>query len=152
MLYPQEQTLKLFEQLPRELRAAIFSEDTADYISQIAERYKITDKTKDLAILVGNMLLGLLSPEDLPKELEQELKIPEEKINIISQEVNRLILYPVKDKLADFYKEIIFAPSGIITHLAEQKITVNVPRIEPQEKILSNESPAYPDAYREVIQ
>lgn len=116
MLYPTEQTDELFDKLAPELRAAIFSEDNAELISQIAKRYKIADEQiPQFAILVGNILLGLLSPDNFPKALEQELKIPGEQTAFISQEVNRLILYPVKDKLTDFYKTISFAPSGIIT-------------------------------------
>ncbi|PIP17891.1 hypothetical protein COT20_02470 [bacterium (Candidatus Gribaldobacteria) CG08_land_8_20_14_0_20_39_15] len=149
MLYPKEQTMELFEKLPRELRAAIFSEDNADYIRQIAERYKITDKVKELAILVGNILLGLLSPDTLGKAMEQELQISTEKTSAISQEINRLILYPVKDKLIDFYKEISFAPSGAITQLEKQKIVVGASQDENIENITPDELGG--DTYREMI-
>ncbi|MDD5750106.1 MAG: hypothetical protein PHU56_00415 [Candidatus Pacebacteria bacterium] len=115
---------ELFDKLPRELRAALLSRDNAETISQIAKRYKIAEEqTPQFAALVGNILLGLLPPDALPKALEQEIKIPAEQTVFISQEVNRLILYPVKDKLADFYKQISFAPSGAITRAASPKTT-----------------------------
>ncbi|GEM_PF-6700617 len=147
MLYPKEQTMELFDKLPRELRAAIFSEDNAEFIRQICERYKITEKMPQFAILVGNILLGLLSPDALPKALEQEFKISSEQSGFISQEANRLILYPVKDKLVDFYKTISFAPSGIITHIAPEKITVGLPTAEESMAI-----PERADTYRELVE
>lgn len=104
MLYPAEQTHKLFEQLPPELRVAILSQDTADAIRQTCERHKIVDQMSDLAILTGNVLLGLLSPGDLAASITQEMKIPAAKAKIISQEINRLVFYPVKDKLAELYQ------------------------------------------------
>lgn len=147
MLYPKEQTMELFDKLPRELRAAIFSQDNADFISQIAERYKITDKVSKLAILVGNVLLGLLSPDTLAKTIEQELQISTEKTMAISQEINRLILYPVKNNLMDFYKEISFAPSGAIIKLGREKIVINAS--QPENIPLLDESSG--DTYREII-
>lgn len=152
MLYPQTQTDELFDKLPLELRAALFSEDNAEFISQIAKRYKIADEQiPQFAILVGNILLGLLSPDDFPKALEQELKIPAEQIAFISQEVNRLILHPVKDKLVDFYKEISFAPSGIITQ-SPSKTVINSPTPDDNQPLSDDRlDDGLDDTYRETV-
>jgi len=152
MLYPKEQTMELFDKLPRELRAAIFSEDNAEFIGQIAKRYKMAeDKVSQFAILVGNILLGLLSPDLLPKALEQELGVSPEQTAFISQEVNRLILYPVKDKLVDFYKEISFAPSGVITKTSS-KTVISAPAPDDNQPLPDDGPTGLGDTYRETVE
>ena len=160
MLYPIEQTSKLFDQLPPELSAAILSQDTADAIRQICERHKIIDKMSALAILIGNVLLGLLSPDSLATAMTQELKIPTAKAKIIAQEISRLIFYPVRDKLAEFYKETSPAPgtemvgpdkqppvispvrNGVSNEVSQPAI-INIPQNEPS---------GIGDTYRETVE
>lgn len=142
MLYDFEQTAELFDKLPKELRAALFSAENADYIAKISARYKLTEKTSELAGIVGNVILGLLSPDVLPKTLEKELAVSQEQAEKISQEIIRLILYPIKDKLAEFYEGIDFAPSGIVAKIAKQ--------IKTEATALSDEDQA--DTYREEVE
>ena len=141
MLYDFEQTAELFDKLPKELRAALFSPETADYIKTICARHKITEKTQQLAQAVGNVILGLLSPEHLPQVLEKELAVSQEQAATIAQEINRLILYSIKDKLADFYEDIDFAPGGTVAKIAKQTKTEEAP--------LSDDEA---DTYREEVE
>jgi len=150
MLYPIEQTSKLFDGLPPELRAAILSQDTADSIRVVCERNKITSQMSDLAILVGNILLGLLSPNDLPSALIQELKIVPIKAKNISQEISRLILYPVRDKLAEFYKEISPTLGDDIASPSKRKTATNRPA-NVDISADQDEPPASDDTYREIV-
>ncbi|MCX6789579.1 MAG: hypothetical protein NTZ42_03150 [Candidatus Gribaldobacteria bacterium] len=155
MLYPQEQTAELFDKLPRELRAALFSEDNAEFIAQIAKRYKIPDEQiPAFAVLVGNILLGLLPPSTLAKVLEQELKIPAEQTVFISQEVSRLILYPVRNELAEFYKET--SPTALsendIASPSKQKTTTKKRSAVADASAIPNEMPISDDTYREIVE
>ena len=62
----QKQFWKLYKELPKELKDAISSMETANSIEEICERYNITDKrVTDIANLVGKVLLGLLMPDQL---------------------------------------------------------------------------------------
>ena len=151
MLYPIEQTSKLFDGLPPELRAAILSQDTADSIRVVCERNKITSQMSDLAILVGNILLGLLSPNDLPSALIQELKIAPIKAKNISQEISRLILYPVRDKLAEFYKEISPTLGDDIASPSKRKTATNRPAVVDVNAV-QDEIPVSDDTYREIAE
>jgi len=148
--YSQEQLWKLFETLPQELKDALLSEDTANTIREISQRHGIKEEELPrFAALVGDILMGLLPPEEFPKTLERELKIDEEKAEKISREVNRFILFPVKDSLAEFYKEIRFAPGGrlIRTEAREEK------RVEEaKEETKKEERPPQADIYREPIE
>ncbi|MEK7172931.1 MAG: hypothetical protein AAB740_03065 [Patescibacteria group bacterium] len=144
MLYPQEQTSKLFDQLPPELKAAILSPDSADSIRLICERYKIISQMGDLAILVGNALLGLLSPSDLPGALTKELKIPAAKAKNIAQEINRLIFYPVRSKLAELYKVVSPTLTNPDPTSTSQPTTGDMSAIQ-------GEQPISEDTYREIV-
>ena len=75
--YPKEQIWKIYEKLPDELKDAIFSHDTAENISNICEKNKITnsEKISQIARLTGDVLLGLLIPNELQESLEKELKL-----------------------------------------------------------------------------
>ena len=113
--YSREQLRKLFDKLPDELKDAILSEDTANTIREICQRNEIKEgDISRLAEMVGNILMGLLPPEDFQGALESDLNIERNKAEKTSREVNRFILFPVKDSLKEFYKEISFAPGGRI--------------------------------------
>lgn len=136
--YSRTEIQKLFESLPQDLKQALLSEETANHIREICQRQGLAEKEiPQVARLVGDILMGLLPPEDFPGSLERGLGTPEEKAEAISREVNRFILFPVKGSLAEFYGGIKFAPGG---------------RIESQEtKPDSTAREPTPDIYREPI-
>ena len=112
--YNQKQLRGLFKVLPEELKEAILSEETAEKISTICEKYKIEgEKKSEIAKLVGNSLMGLLSPDKLQNSLEQEINIESLTAEKVSLEINRFILYPLKNALSSLY-ETELAPSGEI--------------------------------------
>ena len=149
--YSQEQLWKLFETLPQELKDAILSEDTANTIREISQRYGIKEEEiPQFAALVGDILMGLLPPEELPVTLERELNIDTETAEKISKEVNRFILFPVKDSLVEFYKEIRFAPGGRLIKPEKEKKEKR--KKEIGEELKKEEKPYQPDIYREPIE
>lgn len=102
--YTSEQFWKLYEKLPQELKNALFSEGTGDNIYEICERYEVEENLEGIVDCVGQVLAGILTPENLEKTLEQDLKIEKETAEKIVQEINRFIFYPVKAELAELYK------------------------------------------------
>ena len=150
--YSRQQLWKLFETLPQDLKDALLSEDTANTIREISQRYGIKEEELPrFAALVGDILMGLLPPEEFSKTLERELKIDKEKAEKISREVNRFILFPVKDSLAEFYKEIRFAPGGrLIKPGVGEERREEIEEI--REEIKKEEKPPQPDIYREPIE
>ena len=156
--YNQKEVRKLFEGLPDNLKDALLSESTANTISDISKRYEIEEeKISRLAELIGNVLMGILPPEELPETLVKELQLEEERARKISQEINRFILYPVKGSLAEFYK-IEFAPGGRITtpKPTEEKIPprekLGIPSKEKGKPTLERKKPAKEDVYREPVE
>ena len=145
--YTQEELQKLFDTLPEELKDALLSEGTAERISEICQRYEIKEKeVPEIAKMVGNVLMGLLPPEEFRESLEKKLFIDKERAENISREVNRFILFPVKESLAEFYREIRFAPGGRITK-PEKKISKEKEEIEVKE-----EKEPGTDIYREPVE
>jgi hypothetical protein len=110
--YKIEELWKLYKKLPKELQEVIFAEETANHIDEICKRYEIPEeKVPEIAKEVGNVLLGLLPPNELQETLEYEMKLEKEKAKKISQEIYRFILYPVKTSLEELYKIEIAPPA-----------------------------------------
>jgi len=100
--YTPEQTWKLFEKIPEDLKEAIFSVEVANDIYNICEKNEIEEVSK-MAKIVGNVMLGLLSPDNLKETLEKELNLKSEKAQKITQEIDRFIFYPIKESLNNLY-------------------------------------------------
>ena len=153
--YTKKELLNLFEKLPPQLKETMLSEETADSIFNIAKRHNIEKKVSQLAKKVGEVLLGILPPKELPKVLIEETGIDEETAEKILFEVTRLILYPVKASLSEIYKGIQFAPGGKITKAAPVEEKTKAPKekeeIEQEKRIEKKEAPSK-DTYREIIE
>jgi hypothetical protein len=135
--YTPEQFWKLYEKLPQELKDALFAEETGNNIYEICKRNEVEENLGEIVDLVGQVLLGLLPPNEFQETLEKELKLERERAKKISQEIYRFIFYPVKSSLEELYKIEIVTP-------AQPKITP-----PPGEKPIS---PPKKDIYREPIE
>lgn len=146
--YSQEELQKLFDLLPDELKSVILSAETGERIRTICQRYQLHEaEISILAALVGDILMGLLPPQMFIKILIEKHGLDEETAESIFREVNRFILFPVKNFLAEFYPEIRFIPGGRIEPL---KPTPTLPESEVK-KIEEKEEPKE-DIYREPIE
>ncbi|MFA4998636.1 MAG: hypothetical protein WC514_01320 [Candidatus Paceibacterota bacterium] len=142
-VYTKEQLWELYDKLPKELQEAIFSNETAEYIRNICERYEIK-KDEDISLvakLVGDVLLGISATDDLQKSLETDLKIKKEEAKKMSQEIYRSIFYPVKPILEQI--------SGKEINPVVEKEKETIPPGEPEKK---PSSPKKSDTYREPIE
>lgn len=130
--YTKEQLQQLYSTLPLDLKRVIFSKETAKIVYTISTKNGLRkEQIVKLAHLIGDVLLGLLSPREFQSSLERNLGITEEKAKNLFQQINRFIFYPVRESLSKLYKE-----------------TVSV------EKKAISPPPAYPqkDIYREPIE
>jgi hypothetical protein len=103
--YSKEQLRKLYENLPKDLQDAVFSEQSADIISSACEKSGASgpDDSAKTAKIIGHILLGILPPNELPQSLEKELNIKAEVAEKIYQEIGRLIFLPLKNSLEALY-------------------------------------------------
>jgi len=103
--YDPKEIRPLYEKLRPDLKEALWSERTAEIIGRIAKDYNLGDEGGGkLAELVGYVLLGLLPPQKLDFEIEDELGVDFETAKKIAFEISRLILFPVKESLEELYK------------------------------------------------
>ena len=140
--YPKEQIWKIYEKLPDELKDAIFSHDTAENISNICEKNKITnsEKISQIARLTGDVLLGLLIPNELQESLEKELKLKKPIAKKIAFQIQRFVFYPVRKSLSALYQiEIAPAPATPV----QERVKAEKPKAKKRI--------AKADTYREQI-
>ena len=144
--YSQKEINKIFDELPQELRHAVLSPETANAIQKIAKNHKI--KTRDistLATLVGDILMGLLAPANLPETLNQELKIHKKRGDEILGDVTKLILHPVQNHLSSLYNKKL-------TPAKEKEVTPKLKNLPAQAEKPIKVPEKKDDSYREPIE
>jgi hypothetical protein len=127
-----EQFWQLYKKLPPEVQESLFSEQTGDSIYNICERNDLIDEHSNIVIMVRNVLLGLLPPDEFQEILQKSLKIEKEKAKKVSRELYRFVFYPVKSDLEDIYEMEIGAAEAEPetkqpTKKEEKKPAVKVP-------------------------
>jgi len=141
--YNKEQFWKLYEKLPQELKDALFAEETGDNIYNTCKRNEVLNNLDQIVDYVGQVLLGVLPPEELQEVLEKELKLKQEVAKKVVREINRFIFYPVKSSLEELYK-VEITPAG------KPKVAKRTGAAPPAEEKPSR--PSKEDTYRELIE
>jgi len=136
--YTPEQFWKLYEKLPQELKDALFAEETGNNIYDVCKRNKILENLDQIVEYVGQVLVGVLPPEEFQETLEKELKLEKDVVKNVAREINHFIFYPVKSSLEELYK-IEIAPPAKPTGITPP----------PEEK---PSAPPRKDVYREPIE
>ena len=132
-----EQFWKLQEKLPMELKDAVWSAETGDDIYEAITKYGVAEHGQKISWLVGQVLLGLLLPQEFPGEIEK-LGIQKDAAEKIAREINRLVFYPVKPALEQLHRMEIEVTAKVVT-----------PQPEEQE---SSEKQGEDDKYREELE
>ena len=136
----KKEFLKLYKKLPKELQNLISSDEMGDSLEDICTRYDVLSYLYEINDYVGQVLLGLLPPNEFEETIQKELNFQKEKAKKITREVNRFVFYPVKSSLEDIYNMEI-APIA--------KMKVKLPTIKEKREA---EKPAKGDTYRESIE
>lgn len=140
--YTKEQFWKLYQKLPQELKDALFAEETSDNIYEICKRNGISEKLEQIVEYVGNVLLGILPPDEFQETLEKELELEKGLAKKVNHEIYRFVFYPVKASLEELYKiEISPLPikpieMEIVSALKKEKKSARPPK----------------DVYRELVE
>ena len=142
--YTSEQFWKLYKKLPQELKDALFDEETGNNIYEICKRNGIEENLEEVVEYVGQVLVGVLPPNEFQETLEKELKLEKDAVKKIAQEINRFIFYPVKPLLEELYK-IEIVPPAKSTKIAPPAETTAPPEEKPK-------VPSKKDVYREPIE
>jgi len=147
--YTSEQFWELYKKLPQELKDALFAEETGNNIYEICKRNEIEENLDQIVDYVGQVLLGILPPNDFQETLEKELELEKEVAKKVNREIFRFIFYPVKESLALLYKvEVTPAKPGVPSIGPE---VASPPEIKPPVEEKPEEVPGK-DIYREPIE
>ncbi|MBI2121184.1 MAG: hypothetical protein HYU05_00585 [Candidatus Wildermuthbacteria bacterium] len=155
--YQKEQLVKLFYGLPPELKDAMGSLETIDFIDRSCEKNGVHDAKlqNKVADIVGNILLGILFPNDLEQEIKRQTGIDENAAKTLAREIDRFVLYPLKPAFEVLHKEA--AHAGTQLPHQEENAIASAPS---QKEIVKTEAQKKParikqagtDKYRESIE
>jgi len=141
--YTSEQFWKLYEKLPQELKDALFAEETGNNIYDICKRNGILEGLDRVVEYVGQVLLGVLPPEEFQEVIEKEMGIAKDLAKKVVHEIDRFIFYPVKPLLEELYK-IEIVPPAKPTKITPPPEATAPPKEKPK-------APPREDVYREPI-
>lgn len=142
--YSTDQLWDLYEELPKPLQQTIFSPEVAEDILAICQKngIKEDENISQVAEMVGYVLLGLLNPANLEKELQKTIGIKKTTAKNITQEITESVFSKVKEFLEKIYNTKL--------SLNEEKTTTSTKR---QNKKTPNKTKTpKKDIYREPIE
>jgi len=98
----REEFWKLYKVLPEDLKEALFSVDTQEAIVNICKLCNVEDDAT-VAELVGDVLIGLLPPEEFKEEAKKRLNLDENEAKKLDAYIQHYIFNPVADDLRELY-------------------------------------------------
>ncbi|MBI4138153.1 MAG: hypothetical protein HY482_00980 [Candidatus Wildermuthbacteria bacterium] len=144
--YTQVQKDAILTKLPQELKDALFSLETADAILEICENAGIMDeRANKISELAGDVLLGLLLPQDFSGALEKNLGLSAQDAQAIARIMNRTVFYPVKPALEQIHRMEIEVSAKIVTPEPRKSGEESKEQGPPQK-------PSGEDRYREPLE
>ena len=137
----KDEAWKIYETLPKDLKQAIFSEETANSILSACQRNNLADlQTSQVAELVGYSLMGILPLENLTQEIMQTTNATQAQANQVFNEINRLVFFPLKIFLDELY------------NLKPKEKPAEKSTSEKPETFIPQSLPKEDDTYREAVE
>ena len=98
--FTDQQIDQRYDDLPEDLKDAIFSVDTTSLVNMIGKKHGLAiDKIGDLANETGMVMLGVTHPNEFVANLAERLEADKEKARAIAQEINEQIFKKVRESL-----------------------------------------------------
>lgn len=150
-----------FENIPPEILETILSEETPYKISEICIKNGIgeEEKVEKIAYQITLVLLGQLSPKELPKALEKEMGLDSITAKKIYSETDQVIFSKIKESLTTLYKEEAVQEADSATIPTKTTEVAAPKKIRAKSKEKSEKKPASPlktevkqDVYRETFE
>ena len=99
-LLTEQKISEKFQGLPQDLKDVLSSADTSVIIGNIATKYRLDEeKTAMLIQLVGLVILGFVSFEDMKEEMKETIDISPQFIPLVADEIRQKIFSPVINSL-----------------------------------------------------
>lgn len=98
---------KRFDSLPENLKKEMLADKNVQLILSICKDYSIPeDKVKHVALLVGEVFLGYIKPEEIANELNAYFDVDLQKSNFIEIELKQKLFNALKSDLEKIYKPL----------------------------------------------
>lgn len=134
----QDQIYDRWDLLTPDLREALVSDVTSDFVKKTAEAEHIpSDSIYIISGIVGNILFGFLHPEDLAKEITNALQIDPRIANSISTAVNQRIFTPLRAQIDAVYRPVTAV-------IKQQAIASKAPAAPAGPRIIDEITPIVP--------
>ena len=124
--FSKEQLDSRWDSIPEILREAMSSEANSDTVWKTAEGEHLPEeKIMTASKLVGYVLMGFIHPEDLARELHDNLGIDKRIAASIAEPINKKIFQPLREEL-----EIVYSPavSGVELPATEESVRTESPK------------------------
>ncbi|MFZ3011600.1 MAG: hypothetical protein WA060_01200 [Minisyncoccia bacterium] len=100
-----EEIQKKFESLPEDLKWSIMAANVDDNIIEIGQKENLNvEQMGQLSLETHMVMFGFTHPDKFEESVRNSLKLPEEKIHTIVNDVNEKILKEIREKLIDSSK------------------------------------------------
>lgn len=121
-----QQAFQRYKSLTPNLQDVYVSEQTAEVVGSLTEKNNLPNEKNPLvADAVGHVLLGLIHPEDLEKELEDIASVSPDVAKSLSHDFAIRLFDPIKNDLAKIYAPL----------LRDQEKEPIIPKVVPEVKL-----------------
>jgi len=128
--------LEMYQQLPEDVKKAIFNVDSAEIIKKIGEKYSLNiDKIGELGNETGMVMLGITHPRDFIFNLSQRLNVDQETAKKIADEINNQIFAKVRESLKKIHG--VSEASGVngVSEVKKEEILKEIEKDETKEEV-----------------
>ncbi len=110
-LLTEQQLQKKHDSLPDKLKELLTSENTIETVRQISRSHYL-DEERSLIFeqLIGLVILGFLSVEELSQEIQKNLLLNPKHASELANDINRKIFEPIKSDLEKNYNPVMELP------------------------------------------
>lgn len=150
--YTDEQILEMYENLPEDLKGAIFSVEMTEAVKKIGEKYQLAiDKIGALGNETGMVMLGVTHSRDFIPNLASRLNMDKETARKIADEISSLIFSKVRESLKKMHGETsdVFPPTSDVSGDREE-ILKEIEKPEMPEILQGMHEPPKPESSFEL--
>ncbi len=120
--YTDKEILEMYQQLPEDVKKAVFSVESGRIIQAIGKKYNLTpDKIGNLANETGMVMLGVSPAKDFIINIARNVYIDKETARKVASDINAQIFAKIRESLKKIHgafeeeEEIKPAPSPFLT-------------------------------------
>ncbi len=112
--YDSKEYWELYKNLPKKIQNLFWEDDISSRIEKITERFELDNERREkLLEIVASVYLGILPPSQIKNTVSQKVRMSEEKTSLLSNEIIRFLVSPLKPLLEDIYEKEEFEKIGI---------------------------------------